>query len=95
MSESIAQAVQAQFGRQAALYSQSRFHMSGGSLDILVEWGHPQARHRVLDVATGAGFTGFAFAKHAGYVVDYDLTHAMLQESIANATQRGDRKSVV
>ncbi|MSQ27351.1 MAG: methyltransferase domain-containing protein [Dehalococcoidia bacterium] len=89
MTQPIAQAVQDQFGRQAALYGQSRFHMSGDSLDILVEWGHPSGNHQVLDIATGAGFTAFAFAKHAARVVAYDLTTEMLQQATTIGRQRG------
>ncbi|MEK7216119.1 MAG: class I SAM-dependent methyltransferase [Chloroflexota bacterium] len=89
MTQPIAQAVQHQFGRQAALYGQSRFHMSGDSLDILVEWGQPSENHQILDVATGAGFTAFAFAQHAARVVAYDLTTEMLQQATAIGRQRG------
>ncbi len=89
MTESNAQAVQDQFGRQAAVYTQSRFHMSGDTLDILVDWGRPSGQHRVLDIATGAGFTGFAFAGRAGSVVAYDLTLGMLRQAIGIAGQRG------
>lgn len=89
MSESNAQAVQDQFGRRAAFYTQSRFHMSGDTLDILVDWGRPSDHHRVLDIATGAGFTGFAFARHAASVVAYDLTREMLQQAVGIAGQRG------
>lgn len=88
MNEPVAQAVQQQFGRQAALYTRSAVHMSGDTLEILVEWAQPAAHHRVIDVATGVGFTGFAFARRAGSVVAYDLTQPMLQQAAALARQR-------
>lgn len=88
-SNRIDSAVRQQFGKQAAYYVRSQVHMSGDTLDILVDWAQPRATDRALDVATGVGFTGFAFAPHAGQVVAYDLTHEMLREAIGIAGQRG------
>ena len=57
-SNRIDSAVRQQFGKQAAYYVHSQVHMSGDTLDILVDWAQPRATDRALDVATGVGFTG-------------------------------------
>lgn len=54
-------------------------------------WARPMPGDRVLDVATGTGFTAFAFAEAAGEVVATDLTMNMLQEARRLAVERGAR----
>jgi ubiquinone/menaquinone biosynthesis C-methylase UbiE len=69
---------QAQFGRNAAEYLTSRPHAKGKSLERMVELARPQPDWRVLDVATGAGHTAYAFAPHVARVWASDITDEML-----------------
>ncbi len=70
--------VQQQFGANAAAYAISPVHAKGYSLRRLVELTRPQADWHVLDVATAAGHTAFAFAPHVARVTATDLTPQML-----------------
>ncbi|MFQ5848614.1 MAG: class I SAM-dependent methyltransferase [Candidatus Methylomirabilales bacterium] len=84
-------AVQRQFGRQASCYAVSRPHATGSSLEVMVDWARPAPTDRVLDVATGTGFTAFTFAGAASEVVATDLTMNMLCEARRLAADRGVR----
>jgi ubiquinone/menaquinone biosynthesis C-methylase UbiE len=75
MSTSLAQS---QFGRNAAEYLTSKPHAQGQSLDRLVALTSPQPDWHVLDVATGAGHTAYAFAPHVARVWATDITDEML-----------------
>jgi ubiquinone/menaquinone biosynthesis C-methylase UbiE len=75
MSSSLSQA---QFGKNAAEYLTSKPHAEGKSLDRLVALTRPQPHWHVLDVATGAGHTAYAFAPHASRVWATDITDEML-----------------
>jgi len=88
MEREIVEKVKAQFGRQAERYAESRPHATGTSLDLMVEWATPTATDRVLDVATGTGFTAFAFASFARRVVATDLTANMLIQAHRLAGER-------
>jgi ubiquinone/menaquinone biosynthesis C-methylase UbiE len=70
--------VQEQFGKTAEHYLTSRPHAQGKSLERLVELTQPQADWHVLDVATGAGHTAYAFAPHVARVWATDITEEML-----------------
>jgi ubiquinone/menaquinone biosynthesis C-methylase UbiE len=70
--------VQQQFGATAAHYLTSKPHAKGKSLERLVELLKPQPTWRVLDVATGAGHTAYAFAPHVARVWATDITEEML-----------------
>jgi ubiquinone/menaquinone biosynthesis C-methylase UbiE len=70
--------VQKQFGATAAHYLTSKPHAQGKSLKRLVELVEPQKSWRVLDVATGAGHTAYAFAPHVSRVWATDITEEML-----------------
>jgi ubiquinone/menaquinone biosynthesis C-methylase UbiE len=70
--------VQEQFGKTAEHYLTSRPHAQGKSLERLVELTQPQPDWRVLDVATGAGHTAYAFAPHVARVWATDITEEML-----------------
>lgn len=74
-------AVQAQFGRQAPRYARSDSHAGDRDLDLLVEHLELTPGDRVLDIATGTGFTAFALATRASRVVGLDLTAGMLAEA--------------
>lgn len=84
-------AVQRQFGRQASCYAVSHPHASGSSLGVMVSWARPAPQDRVLDVATGTGFTALAFAEAVVEVVATDITMKMLQEARRLAVERGQR----
>jgi len=70
--------VQQQFGATAAHYLTSKPHAEGQSLARLVEQLRPQPAWQVLDVATGAGHTAYAFAPPVGRVWASDITAEML-----------------
>jgi ubiquinone/menaquinone biosynthesis C-methylase UbiE len=70
--------VQEQFGATAKHYLTSKPHAQGKSLDRLVELARPQPDWHVLDVATGAGHTAYAFAPHVARVWATDITDEML-----------------
>jgi ubiquinone/menaquinone biosynthesis C-methylase UbiE/ADP-ribose pyrophosphatase YjhB (NUDIX family) len=75
--------VQRQFTRQAADYARSESHARDRDLTLLVAQMRLRPSDRVLDVATGTGFTAFALARVAGAVVGLDLTPGMLREARA------------
>jgi ubiquinone/menaquinone biosynthesis C-methylase UbiE len=81
--------VQQQFGGSAAAYATSTVHATGRSLARLVDLLSPQPDWRVLDLATAAGHTAFAFAPFVAQVVAADLTEAMLTVAAGEARQRG------
>ena len=73
--------VQQQFGRQAGSYAHSESHARDRDLQLLVAHLALRPGDRVLDVATGTGFTAFALSRVAGMVIGLDLTLGMLQEA--------------
>jgi ubiquinone/menaquinone biosynthesis C-methylase UbiE len=81
--------VRSQFGAAAASYATSKVHAQGASLARLVQLTQPQPAWRVLDVATGAGHTAFAFAPHVAQVIATDITPEMLGETVLGAEKRG------
>lgn len=89
MERNIIEKAKAQFERQAERYADSRPHALGDSLELMVEWAKPKPTDLVLDVATGAGFTAFAFAARARRVVATDLTANMVNQARRLASERG------
>jgi ubiquinone/menaquinone biosynthesis C-methylase UbiE len=87
--EAIKRQVQQQFGAHAAAYATSRVHAQGASLARLVALVQPQADWRVLDVATAAGHTAFAFAPHVAQVIATDITTEMLPLAAKLAAEKG------
>ncbi len=81
--------VRQQFGDNAANYATSVVHAKGASLARLVELMNPEADWRLLDIATAAGHTAFAFAPHVDRVVASDLVPEMLEVGRAGAVERG------
>jgi ubiquinone/menaquinone biosynthesis C-methylase UbiE len=81
--------VQKQFGAHAEAYATSRVHAQGASLKRLVELIQPQADWQVLDVATAAGHTAYAFAPHVAHVTATDLTPEMIPVAAKLAGERG------
>ncbi len=80
--------VQTQFGANAASYASSPVHAKGASLARLVELVAPQPDWQVLDVATAAGHTAFAFAPHVEWVTAVDITPEMLTVAVEEAAKR-------
>lgn len=89
MSDEQKAKVQAQFGAASDGYATSQVHAQGESLALLVELTRPQPEWQVLDVATGAGHTAFAFAPHVARVIATDLTPEMLAKTAELAAKRG------
>jgi ubiquinone/menaquinone biosynthesis C-methylase UbiE len=81
--------VKEQFGQAAQSYAVSKVHAQGASLARMVELVQPQANWRVLDVATGAGHTAFAFAPHVARVIATDITPEMLATTAKLAQEKG------
>ncbi|MCL4265216.1 MAG: methyltransferase domain-containing protein [Anaerolineae bacterium] len=80
--------VQEQFGANAAAYITSKPHAKGASLGRLVELVAPRTDWQVLDVATGAGHTAFAFAPMAAHIWATDMTAEMLDITRQQAAKR-------
>ncbi len=89
MKRDVREKTRAQFGRQAERYAASRPHAHGDSLELMVQWAEPRRSDLILDVATGTGFTAFAFAGRARRVVATDLTANMLTQARRLAAERG------
>ncbi len=73
--------VQRQFSRRAAAYARSASHRRDADLELLIAHLQATPMDRVLDVATGTGFTAFALRSHVRFVVGVDLTRGMLEEA--------------
>jgi ubiquinone/menaquinone biosynthesis C-methylase UbiE len=81
--------VKKQFGANAAAYATSTVHAKGASLARLVELVQPQQTWQVLDVASAAGHTAFAFAPFVAKVTSTDLTPEMLPVASNLAEKKG------
>lgn len=84
-----ARAAQAQFGQQAASYAGSLVHSSGQSLEAVVEYAAMGRYPVALDLGSGAGFTAFALADFADYVLATDIAPQMVVEAGRLAEERG------
>lgn len=73
----------------ASAYTTSAIHAHGADLARLVELAPPAPGALVLDVGTGTGHTGLAFAAAGASIVGLDLTQAMLAEARNLAEERG------
>lgn len=88
-SPSIEDRARAVFSARADLYVSSASHLDPQVLNWLVEMAQPQPGWRMLDVATGAGHTAFAFAPYVAEIIGIDLTPRMLVEAEKLAMQQG------
>lgn len=70
--------VRRQFGKQADAYSRGSIFTDRNHLFEIVKRSGANTDHTVLDIATGAGFLAFEFAKNAGSVIGVDITRNML-----------------
>lgn len=80
--------VQDSFGPNAEKYIVSPSHANPADLQRLVDQVQP-AGGRFLDLATGAGHCGLAFAPHVDEVILADLTPEMLAVAGRQAAERG------
>ena len=87
--DQIHDAVRQQFSQHAEYYAQSKVHSEGETLRVLLDFAAPTGPEKVLDIATGTGFTAFAFAPKVTHVTATDLTPAMLDQAEALADERG------
>lgn len=78
-----------QFDQQAKYYDAQWNAWSQESIEWMLAQGGVDSSSRVLDVATGTGFTALAFAPLAGSVVGLDVSNGMLQEARARAAAQG------
>lgn len=76
---------QEQFDRQASHYNAQWNDWNRESLRWMLEHAGCRGGERVLDVATGAGFTAAAFAPHAAEVVGLDVSAGMLEQARTRA----------
>jgi ubiquinone/menaquinone biosynthesis C-methylase UbiE len=80
---------QEQFDRQASHYNSSWNEWSESSLRWLLDHAAPRKTDRLLDVATGTGFTALAFALLVAEVVGVDISGGMLAQAAKQARERG------
>ena len=83
------ESIRKQFGENAESYAISTVHARGSSLNRLVELVEPKSNWVVLDIATGAGHTAFAFAPHVKQVLATDITPEMRRQARDLANERG------
>lgn len=82
-----------QFRRRAGAYARSESHAWDRDLDLLLEHLDLRDSDRVLDVATGTGFTALVVRSRVVSVTGLDLTHDMLCEAVRLATAARSRSS--
>ncbi len=76
-----------QFGPAASQYLSSAVHSNPSALSRLVEVVKPSGG-TVVDVATGAGHTAYAFAPHVERMIATDITPSMLEVTRQEAANR-------
>ena len=82
LEDSAATSAQRMFGSQASMYATSQVHIHDNRLTTLQRMiADSPAPRWAIDLGTGAGFTAFAAADHAGLVVASDVTLEMLLET--------------
>ena len=86
--KSIHTAVRDQFSQHADYYAQSNSHAEGDTLRVLLDLAEPKGTEKTLDIATGTGFTAFAFALKVAHVVATDLTPEMVLKAAELADER-------
>ena len=86
--KSIHTTVRDQFSQHANYYAQSIAHAKGDTLDVILEFADPKGTERVLDIATGTGFTAFTFAPKVSHVVATDLTPEMVAKAAELAQEQ-------
>ena len=84
-----ARSAKEQFDRQAAHYDTQWNTWSEETLAWMLDAAQCQPQFRVLDVATGTGFTALAFAPHVHSVVGVDVSAGMLAQARQRAQAQG------
>ncbi len=79
----------AQFDRQAALYDNRWADWSDATLQQMLAWADPQPQWRVLDVATGTGYTALVLAPRVAHVTGCDISLNMLRQAGRHAQEQG------
>ncbi|MBU4221808.1 MAG: methyltransferase domain-containing protein [Euryarchaeota archaeon] len=74
----IKESAKIQFGKQAEAYAKGNIFVDVVHLSEVVKRSGVEKNHRVLDIATGAGFLALEFAKSAETVLGCDLTLNMI-----------------
>ncbi len=74
-----------QFDKQAAQYNQRWASWSDETLLEMLTLAGPQPGWKVLDVATGTGFTALAFAPLTSQVIGVDISDGMLAQAAKRA----------
>jgi ubiquinone/menaquinone biosynthesis C-methylase UbiE len=87
--DAVQQAAHDQFGRQSHRYARGHILEDVADVKTALRLVSLPARARVLDVATGAGYTGLHLASLGHDVTLSDLTEPMLERARENATLRG------
>lgn len=78
-----------QFDRQAEHYNAEWNQWSEASLAWLLDRAGCAGQERLLDVATGTGFTALAFASRVAEVVGLDVSEGMLRQARQQAAAAG------
>lgn len=86
--KSVHSAVREQFSQHADFYAQSSAHAKGDTLNVLLDFAAPKGTELALDIATGTGFTAFAFAPKVARVVATDLTPEMVAKAVELAQEQ-------
>jgi ubiquinone/menaquinone biosynthesis C-methylase UbiE len=81
--------VQQQFGSKAKDYRDSFVHAKGADLQLMVDTANLFGNEKVLDIASGAGHTAFAFAPFVENCYGVDLTKEMVREATGFAKSQG------
>jgi ubiquinone/menaquinone biosynthesis C-methylase UbiE len=74
-----------QFDRHASLYNELWLAWSKDTLRSIIELANPEPNWRVLDIATGTGFTALALAPLVERVIGLDVSPKMLEEAARRA----------
>ena len=80
---------QDQFDHQASFYNAEWNNWNQRSLAWLIQHAHCLPSHRLLDVATGTGFTAVGFAPLVAEVIGVDVSNGMLEQARKRAGEVG------
>ena len=79
------------FSKHASEYAKSKSHKSGEDLKSLLTIVNPESSWKVLDMATGTGFTAMAIAPFVSEVIGLDATEEMLSNAVMLSEKSGLR----